>query len=202
MSNWVTQKITKLVSDISTKRRAASATPGDPGTAGDPRDAGLHGDAGGPGLPELGLVPGVPQWRTTPTLAALQELVEVSETVPATVARQAGLSTSELHSLRHLMRGPVGPVELSRLLGVTSAASSGVVDRLVSRGHAERRSHPGDGRRTEVVITDSGRAEVLARMRPMFESLAALDASLADDERAVVERYLRGAIDAMTSLTR
>ncbi|WP_242652821.1 MarR family winged helix-turn-helix transcriptional regulator [Intrasporangium flavum] len=181
------------MSEISTKRRDASATPG---------AATRPGGAGAPDLPEGGLVPGVPQWRTTPTLAALQELVELSETVPATVARQAGLSTSELHSLRHLMRGPIGPVELSRLLGVTSAASSGVVDRLVSHGHAERRSHPGDGRRTEVVITDSGRAEVLARMRPMFEALAALDASLADDERAVVERYLRGAIDAMTSLTR
>ncbi len=196
MSNWVTQKITKLVSDISTKRRDASATPAAP--------AGPAGPVGpvGSDLPEVGLVPGVPEWRTTPTLAALQELVEVSESVPGIVARRAGLSTSELHSLRHLMRGPVGPVELSRLLGVTSAASSGVVDRLVSHGHAERRSHPGDGRRTEVVITDSGRAEVLARMRPMFESLAALDASLADDEREVVERYLRGAIDAMTALTR
>ena len=150
----------------------------------------------------MGLVPGVPGWHTTPTLAALQELVEVSETVPATVARQAGLSTSELHSLRHLMRGPLGPVELARLLGVTSAASSGVVDRLVSHGHAERRSHAADRRRTEVVITDSGRAEVLARLRPMFEALARLDASLEDSEREVVERYLRGAIEAMTSLTR
>ena len=202
MSNWVTQMITKLVSDISTKRRDASAplAPLAPPAAPDvpPGPAGSLGAD----LPEVGLVPGVPQWRTTPTLAALQELVEVSESVPGIVARKAGLSTSELHSLRHLMRGPVGPVELARLLGVTSAASSGVVDRLVSHGHAERRSHPDDGRRTEVVITDSGRAEVLARMRPMFESLAALDASLADDERDVVERYLRGAIEAMTALTR
>jgi len=153
------------------------------------------------GRPEVGLVPGVPEWRTTGTLTALQELVEVSETVPAVVARKAGLSTSELHSLRHLMRGPIGPVDLAKVLGVTSAASSGVVDRLVGHGHAERRSHPGDGRRTEVVITDSGRAEVLARMTPMFESLAALDATLTDDERVVVERYLRGATAAMKSLT-
>lgn len=158
--------------------------------------------AGSGRTPEVGLVPGVPRWRTTGTLSALQELVEVSESVPAAVARQAGLSTSELHSLRHLMRGPLGPVDLARLLGVTSAASSGVVDRLVGHGHAERRSHPGDGRRTEVVITDSGRAEVLARMTPMFESLAALDATLSDHEREVVERYLRGATAAMKNLMR
>jgi DNA-binding MarR family transcriptional regulator len=142
----------------------------------------------------------MPGWRSTSTLAALEELVEVAEAVPAVVARNAGLSTSELHSLRHLIRGPLGPVELAKLLGVTSAASSGVVDRLTSRGHAERRSHPGDGRRTEVVITEHGRAEVLARLRPMFEGLAALDATLTDDERLDVERYLRGAIAAMRSL--
>lgn len=136
----------------------------------------------------------------TGSLAALQELVEISETVPAAVARSAGLSTSELHSLRHLMRGPMGPVDLAKVLGVTSAASSGVVDRLCSRGHAERRPHPADGRRTEVVITDSGRAEVMALMTPMFRGLAEIDTALTDDERAVVERYLRGAIDAMQRL--
>ncbi|MFM6847959.1 MAG: MarR family winged helix-turn-helix transcriptional regulator [Terrabacter sp.] len=191
------------MSDISTKRRSAT---GAPLGHHDSEESALHASMhrakadDGSGLPELGLVPGVPQWRTTPTLAALQELVEVSEAVPAVVARKAGLSTSELHSLRHLMRGPLGPVEIGRLLGVTSAASSGVVDRLVSRGHAERRSHPGDGRRTEVVITDSGRAEVLARMRPMFEALADLDASLDERDREVVERYLRGATAAMRNL--
>ncbi|GAA1992623.1 hypothetical protein GCM10009817_38490 [Terrabacter lapilli] len=191
-----------MVSDISSKKTdGKEPAPGRTRRAGDAvTPDGRSARPSGP--PEVGLVPGVPQWRTTGTLSALQELVEVSESVPAVVARQAGLSTSELHSLRHLMRGPLGPVDIARLLGVTSAASSGVVDRLVRHGHAERRSHPDDGRRTEVVITDSGRAEVLARMTPMFESLAALDATLSDHEREVVERYLRGATAAMKSLMR
>ncbi|MGO4361479.1 MarR family winged helix-turn-helix transcriptional regulator [Terrabacter sp. 2TAF16] len=188
------------MSDISSKQTVGQQPA--PRRARAPKDASV--DEGQPvrgdGPPEVGLVPGVPEWRTSGTLTALQELVEVSETVPAVVARKAGLSTSELHSLRHLMRGPIGPVDLAKVLGVTSAASSGVVDRLVGHGHAERRSHPGDGRRTEVVITDSGRAEVLARMTPMFESLAALDATLSEGDRDVVERYLRGATAAMKNL--
>jgi len=185
MSNLVTQKITKLVSDISSKQSDRKPT--------------LDGDGAGGGA-RLSAATGVPNWRLTGTLAALQELVEVAEAVPAIVARQAGLSTSELHSLRHLMRGPMGPVDLAKVLGVTSAASSGVVDRLCSHGHAVRRAHPDDGRRTEVVITDSGRAEVTARMRPMFVGLAELDATLSDDERVVVERYLRGATAAINNL--
>ena len=142
----------------------------------------------------------VPDYRTSGSLDALQELVDVAAQVPHEVARQAGLSTSELHSLRHLMDTPMGPVELARALGVTSAASSGVVDRLVARGHAERRPHAGDGRRTEVVITESGRVEVFALLAPMFAALAELDSSLRDAERDLVERYLRGATAAMRAL--
>lgn len=142
----------------------------------------------------------MPGYRRSASLEALQELVDVAGQVPHEVARRAGLSVSELHSLRHLMTAPMGPVELARELGVTSAASSGVVDRLVGRGHAERRPHPDDGRRTEVVITDSGRVEVLTRLAPMFVGLAEIDSALSDAEREVVERYLRGATAAMRAL--
>jgi DNA-binding MarR family transcriptional regulator len=142
----------------------------------------------------------VPEWRRSATLEALQELVDVAGAVTPAVARRAGLSTSELHSLRHLMEMPQSPGDLARALKVTSAASSGVVDRLVAHGHAERRPHGGDGRRTEVVITDSGRQEVFALLAPMFTALAALDRSLDDHDREVVDRYLHGAIAALRTL--
>ena len=143
----------------------------------------------------------VPAYRPSPSLDALQELVNLAGQVPHDVARKAGLSVSELHSLRHLSASPMGPVELAKALGVTSAASSGVVDRLVARGHAERRPHAADGRRTEVFVTESGRREVFTMLAPMFAKLAEIDGSLDDDERVVVERYLRGAIEAMRSVT-
>ncbi|MFC7491700.1 MULTISPECIES: MarR family winged helix-turn-helix transcriptional regulator [unclassified Knoellia] len=143
----------------------------------------------------------VPGYRPSASLDALQELVDLAAQVPHDVARKAGLSVSELHSLRHLMAAPMGPVELAKALGVTSAASSGVVDRLVARGHAKRLPHGQDGRRTEVRVTDSGRREVFALLAPMFAKLAEVDSSLDDDERVVVERYLRGAIAAMQAVT-
>ncbi|ADU47595.1 regulatory protein MarR [Intrasporangium calvum DSM 43043] len=142
----------------------------------------------------------VPEWRSTGTLAALQELLDVAGSAPEAVARRAGISTSEVHSMRLLSQSPMGPVELARHLGVTSAASSGVVDRLVAHGHAERRPHPADGRRTVVVVTEQGRAAVIGWLLPMFQALAALDQSLSEVERAVVERYLTGAVEALRSL--
>ncbi|MGL5816236.1 MAG: MarR family winged helix-turn-helix transcriptional regulator [Phycicoccus sp.] len=142
----------------------------------------------------------VPEWRSSAALEALDELVRVAGQMPHDVARRAGLSTTELHSLRHLTDAEMGPVELARALGVTSAASSGVVDRLETHGHVERRPHPDDGRRTVVVLTDSGRAELFRQLAPMFTALAELDAALDDDERDVVERYLRGATAAMRTV--
>lgn len=142
----------------------------------------------------------VPQWRMSATLERLQRLLDAGSSAPTSVARRAGLSASELHALRHLSMQPMGPAELARALGVTTAASSGVVDRLVSHGHAERRRHALDGRRTEVHLTDSGRAEVIGHLAPMFAGLAALDAPLTEEEREVVDRYLDGAIAAVRSI--
>lgn len=148
-----------------------------------------------PGVSEV-----VPGWEQTPTLALLQQLIDVASAAPAAVARRASLSTSELHSLRHLSNRPMGPADLARVLGVTTAASSGIVDRLAANGHVERRPHPGDGRRTEVHITADGSREVVRNLAPMFAGLAELDQSLTPDERVVIDRYLSGAIEAIRRL--
>lgn len=142
----------------------------------------------------------VPEWRRSATLDRLDRLLDVGSAAPVAVARRASLSTSELHALRHLSTQPMGPAALARALGVTTAAASGVIDRLESHGHAERRPHSVDGRRTEAHLTQSGRAEAIGHLAPMFAALAALDASLTEEERAVVDRYLDGAIAALRAL--
>ena len=133
------------------------------------------------------------------TLEALDELIRAAASVEPAVARRAGLSTSELQALRYLVDGSRGPVELSHLLGVTSAASSGVVDRLAARGHVQRRPHPADGRRTLVEITGSGRQALDSLLEPMQARLAAVDASLGEDERAAVGRYLTRVTEVLRS---
>lgn len=142
----------------------------------------------------------MPGLRQSDTLQLVMELTDVSGLLPHALARRTGLSESELHSLRHLLGGPLGPNDLARTLGVTSAASSGIVDRLEARGHVSRQPHPTDKRRTVVAISASGRTEVLSQMRPMFEALVAADAKLTDQQRTVVESYLRDITAAMRTL--
>jgi DNA-binding MarR family transcriptional regulator len=135
-------------------------------------------------------------WDESATLVALRELVTTGARVNHVVARRAGISDTELVTLEHLAREQIGPAEVARRLEVSTAAATGIVDRLVSRGHVERRPHAADRRRTELVLTESGRGEVVGHLLPMFIALDQLDRSFDDEERVVVERYLRGAVAA------
>ena len=134
------------------------------------------------------------------TLTLLRTLTSLSEQAGPAVARRAQLTQNELRTLEHLMEQPMGPGELSRLLGVSSAAASGIIDRLETRGHAQRASHASDGRRTSVTISDSGRTEVVGFLMPMFRELAVIDAELSETDRAAVDRFLQGAIRALRTL--
>lgn len=139
-------------------------------------------------------------WEQTRTLLLLRELTRVAEQTAPAIARRAALTHNELRAMEHLMDRPMGPGELARVLGVSSAAASGIIDRLETRGHVERSAHASDGRRTSVTVRASGREEMLAHLMPMFRELAELDAGLDDQERAAVDRYLAGAVRALRTL--
>ncbi len=138
--------------------------------------------------------------RESSTLTALRTLTRLSEQAAPAVARRASLTHNELRALENLMDQPMGPGELGRILGVSSAAASGIIDRLEARGHAQRTSHASDGRRTSVTMSPSGRAEVVGHLMPMFRELAVLDATLSEEDRVVVDRFLEGAIRALRTV--
>ncbi len=139
-------------------------------------------------------------WRRSEVLDALRRLLDTSGRATPALARRAELTHTELSVLEHVMEQPVGPTELAQRLGVTSAAASGIVDRLVARGHVERQPHPTDRRRTAVVCTQGGREELLGHLMPMFTELARLDASMSEAEREIVLRFLTAADRAVGRL--
>lgn len=139
-------------------------------------------------------------WETTGSLVALREVLARGAELSHVVARRAGLSDREMTALEHLSRQSLGPTEVARRLDVSTAAATGIVDRLVARGHAERRSHAQDRRRTDVHLTDSGRREASSHLLPMFVTLDLLDKGFSAEERAVVERYLRGVLEAFDAV--
>lgn len=114
------------------------------------------------------------------------------------------LSEYELLTLEHLGETARGPGELARLVGVSPAAATGIVDRLAERGHVERAPDVQDRRRVTVRLTDAGREAVFAELMPMFVALRDAHAGFDADERAFLGRYLRSATAALhaSGLTR
>lgn len=141
-----------------------------------------------------------PAWRQTPSLEALRALLAAGARIRHVLSRRAGLSSTELTALERLSHAPLGPAALARELDVSTAAATGIVDRLAARGHAQRVPDEHDRRRTAVHVTESGRAEMARQLAPMFRRLIELDASFTPEEREVVTRYLRGALEAVTAV--
>lgn len=134
-------------------------------------------------------------------MQAVRDLVTEAVRLRHAVVRRSGLSETELVALEHLVEAPSGPGEIARLLQVSTAASTGIVDRLERRGHVERRAHREDRRRTEVHVTNEGRAEILGHLLPMLGALRELDDELSPTDRVVVEKFLRGAITAFETVS-
>ena len=135
------------------------------------------------------------------TTDALQDLVNGALGVRRAVMRRTGLNETELGALERVVTAPSSPSELARHLDVSTAASTGVVDRLESRGHVQRRPHPTDRRRTEVHVTSNGRAEMERQLQPMLISLNELEHQLSAAEKQTVVNFLRGAIAAFATVS-
>lgn len=72
-------------------------------------------------------------------------------------ARSSGLSMSMIGALFHLnQREKAGVTELGTHLGVTSAAASQMLERLVQQGLIQRSEDPDDRRVKQIVLTKQG----------------------------------------------
>jgi DNA-binding MarR family transcriptional regulator len=91
----------------------------------------------------------------------------------------------------------VRPKDLSTVLGVSSAAITKLVDRLVQAGHVERQPNPKD-RRGIVLIPSPATAERLAEVYGHIHTpLVAVIEGLSDDELEVIARFSTRLADAL-----
>lgn len=127
----------------------------------------------------------------------VRELTRLGAHLQHVTSRHTGLSPADLSALAMLVDDVIGPAELARRLGLTTAAATGIVDRLEARGFVERRPTPGDRRRTGVHITHEGRTRHTDLLRPMVQRLFDLEASLDPDDRAAVVAFLAGATEVI-----
>ncbi|MCF2531491.1 MarR family winged helix-turn-helix transcriptional regulator [Yinghuangia soli] len=132
---------------------------------------------------------------------SLRDVLTLTSLVRVSLGRALQMPATDVEAMEHVMMAgrageTLGPGELARRLGVTSAAATQTVNRLVGEGHLTRVRHTGDGRRQLLGVTGSGRRHVMGELLPLFALLAEASADLSPAERAGAQRYLDNVADA------
>lgn len=110
------------------------------------------------------------------------------------------MGENELLVLRYLLRDPdrrVRPGELTRYLGLSTASTTAILDRLERSGYVSRTPNPDDRRSIFVQATERAHAEVQQTLGGMHDRMLAAVIDMSPEESAVVVSFLRRMSDAV-----
>lgn len=135
--------------------------------------------------------PGAPRAEVRDATMHVREILEVSADFESHVGNQLEVNHTDMQAMEHLvMHGRLSPTELARRLGVSTAAATTIVDRLVSVGHATREPHPTDRRGVVVVPNPASVDRAMAAIMPMIMGIDRVLDEFTPEEQEIVTRYL------------
>ena len=105
-------------------------------------------------------------------------------------SKAKGISMAQVGALMKIHQHACGVSEIGEHLGITDAAASQMLDRLLDQGLIHRSEHPQDRRAKQIVLTDKGREVVRESLMARAEWLHKLSESLTPSEKEVVVRGL------------
>ena len=113
-----------------------------------------------------------------------------------------GMGETDLLALRYVLKAEregalLTPGMLAKRIGISTASTTVLIDRLERSGHLARRPHPTDRRSLVVVSTTGSDAEVRQTLGRMHHAMIDVADSLDPDELRAVARFLAGMIDAV-----
>jgi len=117
-------------------------------------------------------------------------------------AREHNLSMTQVATLYQLShRGGMAVSDIGSRLGVSNAAASQMLDKLVQNGLVTRAENPEDRREKQLVLTEAGK-DVLAETASFRQAwLGRLAASLSPEEQAQVAQAFKILVDQMSQLS-
>jgi DNA-binding MarR family transcriptional regulator len=139
------------------------------------------------------------------TIASLQKWNEVSMHHSMQsffrYAKVNNISMSQVGTLFHLShKGTLGVTDISERLGVTSAAASQMLDRLVQNNLLERSEDPNDRRVRQIRLTPQGHTLLAESLKIQQLWIHELVDSLSAEERDLVKSALDVLIDRTRQL--
>ncbi|HLS93902.1 MAG TPA: MarR family transcriptional regulator [Microbacterium sp.] len=128
-------------------------------------------------------------------MAALGRWQDAARTLAEASARYMHLNETDMRAIRMIMRAEqrgeiVTPKDISHDVGISSASTTKLIDRLVARGHLVRAPHPTDRRTMRIRVTPSTRRSAHDTVGRQHARRFAVAAALSADERDAVIRFL------------
>ena len=122
---------------------------------------------------------------------ALRQINHLSRAFERRLGTVLAVNQTDLTAMEHLIQeGPLTPSDLASRLGVTTAASTLVVDRLVALGHVERHPHTSDRRKIVVVPSRTSVERAIDELMPVIAGVAGLVDDLPPADRATISAFL------------
>ncbi len=113
----------------------------------------------------------------------------------------AGLSATQTNTLMRIYhRGTCGVSDIGDHAGITSAAASQMIERLVQQGYIDRSEAPEDRRAKRIYLTEKGETLVKKAIEARHAWLERVINTLSSEEKDVVAAALRVLTDAARKL--
>ena len=116
-----------------------------------------------------------------------------------------GMGERDVLALRYLLAAdragsPLSPRDLASKLGISSASTTTLLDRLTRSGHVARRPHPTDRRALVIVATDEADCEVRSTLGAVHERMMRAARELTAEEAATVTAFLHAMAEAVEAV--
>ena len=113
------------------------------------------------------------------------------------VATRVGINSTDLECLDLLqLNGPVTAGQMSARSGLTTGATTAMIDRLERAGYVRRRRDSGDRRVVVVEVLEHCGSHIAPLYQPIQKDLEKLHARYSNRELEIVVRYLTEALEA------
>ena len=140
------------------------------------------------------------EWATVNRASVLlRQILVLNRELEHQLGEELGVNPTDLEAIQLLMAaGPLSPSTLAERLGISTAAVTVAIDRLVKAGHVHRAPHPSDRRRLLVVPTEASVRRAADSVRPMVMETDALLGRYTDNEQAAIIDYLDRTVDVLS----
>lgn len=125
-----------------------------------------------------------------------------SDEIGRLFASRHDVAANDFRALLHVMVAetegvPLTAGELRKRMGMSAAAITYLVERMIASGHFRRESDPRDRRKVILRVADHGVDVARGFFTPLGEQTRTALAGLSDDELAAAHRTFTALIDAM-----